>query len=163
MTILRIISGGQTGADRAALDAALELGVPSGGWVPKGRKAEDGAIPDRYPNLRETDTDRYETRTRWNVRDSDATLILSHGALAGGSKVTESVAREMGKAVLHVDLLTMSVDDAVVGIGEWLRDIEGETLNVAGPRASSDREIYEKTKVIISRLIGQRFLREAIR
>ena len=77
--------------------------------------------------------------------------------------MTESVAREMGKAVLHVDLLTMSVDDAVVGIGEWLRDIEGETLNVAGPRASSDREIYEKTKVIISRLIGQRFLREAIR
>ena len=128
----------------------------------EGWKVTESSVT-RQMNLRETDTDRYETRTRWNVRDSDATLILSQGALAGGSKVTESVAREMGKAVLHVDLLTMSMDDAVVAIGEWLRDIKGDTLNVAGPRASSDREIYEKTKVIISRLIGQRFLREAIR
>ena len=88
MTIRRIVSGGQTGADRAALDAALGAGVPIGGWVPKGRRAEDGTIPERYSNLRETDTDLYETRTRWNVRDSDATLILSHGALAGGSKKT---------------------------------------------------------------------------
>ncbi len=69
--------------------------------------------------------------------------------------MTEGFAREMGKAVLHVDLLTMSVDDAVVAIGEWLRDIEGETLNVAGPRASGDREIYEKTREIIARLIGE--------
>jgi hypothetical protein len=154
MTIRRIISGGQTGADRAALDAALELGVAIGGWVPKGRKAEDGRIPDRYPGLRETDTDVYETRTRWNVRDSDATLILSHGALAGGSKMTESFAREMGKPVLHVDLSTMSMDDAVVAIGEWLRDIEGTTLNVAGPRASGDGAIYGETKEVVTRLLS---------
>ena len=154
VTIRRIISGGQTGADRAALDAALELGVPIGGWVPKGRKAEDGPIPDRYPGLRETDTDVYETRTRWNVRDSDATLILSHGALAGGSKVTESFAREMGKPVLHVDLLTMSMDDAVVAIGEWLRDIEGDTLNVAGSRASGDSAIYEATRKVLTRVLS---------
>ena len=156
MIIRRIVSGGQTGADRAALDAALGAGVPIGGWVPKGRKAEDGPIPERYPNLRETDTDLYETRTRWNVRDSDATLILSHGALAGGSKKTEGFAREMGKPVFSVDLSTMGIGDAVVAIGEWLSGLEGETLNVAGPRASNDPAIYEATREIVSRLIGAR-------
>ena len=153
MGIRRIVSGGQTGADRAALDAALALGVPIGGWVPKGRKAEDGSIPDRYPNLRETDTDLYETRTRWNVRDADATLILSHGALTGGSKATETVARELGRPVLHVDLSTMSIADAVVTIRDWLRGLDGETLNVAGPRESNDPAIYEKTREIVSRLL----------
>jgi hypothetical protein len=153
VTIRRIISGGQTGADRAALDAALALGLPIGGWVPKGRRAEDGRIPERYPNLRETDTDLYETRTRWNVRDSDATLILSHGALAGGSKLTESLAGEMGKAVMHVDLSTMSIGDAVVAIGEWLVGLEGETLNVAGPRASNDAAIYAEAREVVSRLL----------
>lgn len=154
MVIRRIISGGQTGADRAALDAALALGVPIGGWVPKGRKAEDGPIPDRYPNLRETDTDVYEIRTRWNVRDSDATLILSHGALTGGSKVTESVAREMGKPALHVDLATMSIADAVATIRAWLGGLDGETLNVAGPRASGDAEIYQAVNEVMTRLLG---------
>jgi hypothetical protein len=153
MLIRRIISGGQTGVDRAALDAALGASVPIGGWVPRGRRAEDGPIPERYSNLRETETDQYETRTRWNVRDSDATLILSHGPLAGGSKLTESVAREMGKPVLNVDLSTMSMGDAVAVIGAWLDGLEGETLNVAGPRASSDQAIYERTREIVSRLL----------
>lgn len=155
MTIRRIISGGQTGADRAAFDAALALGIPIAGWVPKGRKAEDGRIPDRYPNLRETDTDIYDTRTRWNVRDSDATLILSQGAITGGSKLAETVAIEMGKPVLHVDLATMSIEEAVTTIREWLRGLEGDSLGVGGPRASGDPQIYEKTKEIISRLIEQ--------
>jgi hypothetical protein len=153
MTIRCIVSGGQTGADRAALDAALALGLPIGGWVPKGRRAEDGSIPERYPNLRETDTDVYETRTRWNVRDSDATVILSHGPLAGGSKKTEGFAREMGKPVLHVDLSTKSRGDAVVAIQEWLSGFDGETLNVAGPRASNDPAIYEAVRAIVSQLI----------
>jgi hypothetical protein len=87
--IRKIISGGQTGADRAAFDAALALGLPIGGWVPKGRKAEDGVIPAHYSNLRETDADDYESRTRLNVREADATLILSHGPLTGGSQLTE--------------------------------------------------------------------------
>jgi predicted Rossmann-fold nucleotide-binding protein len=76
--IPRLVSGGQTGVDRAALDVALELGVPCGGWCPKGRRAEDGRIPDCYP-LTETRTGDYATRTRWNVRDSDFTLVLSWG------------------------------------------------------------------------------------
>jgi hypothetical protein len=158
MVPLKIISGAQTGADRAALDAALELRVETGGWVPGGRKAEDGTIPERYPNLRETPGDDYETRTCWNVRDSDATLILSHGPLSGGSKFTETVARSLRKPVLHVDLAAAPVADAVSAIREWLAGLEGGTLNVAGPRASNDPVIYERTREVIQdllRLAGQ--------
>ena len=87
---MQIVSGGQTGADRAALDIALELGFESGGWVPLGRQAEDGKIPDRYPNLRETDSPLPAVRTELNVRDSDATLIVSHGTLVGGTALTRA-------------------------------------------------------------------------
>jgi hypothetical protein len=153
MVIKKIISGAQTGADRAALDAALALGFPIGGRVPRGRRAEDGPVPDHYPNLRETDTDDYETRTRWNVQDADATLILSHGPLTGGSKFTEDIARSLGKPVRHVDLDATSIDDAVSEIRAWLATVEGETLNVAGPRASNDLEIYEKTREAIRHLL----------
>jgi hypothetical protein len=149
-----ITSGGQTGADRAALDAALAAGVATGGWVPKGRRAEDGPIPDRYPNLRETDADDYETRTRWNVRDSDATLIVSHGPLAGGSKLTEAIAREIGKPLLHVDLSTTSIAEAAEAVRSWLGRLDGETLNVAGPRASGDPEIYRAVYEIVTLLVG---------
>lgn len=147
--VRRIISGAQTGADRGALDAALELGLETGGWVPRGRKAEDGAIPDHYPNLRETHADDYETRTRWNVRDSDATLILSHGPLTGGSAFTESIARSLGKPVLHIDLASMTPADAAATIRAWLAPVIGGTLNVAGPRASHDPAIHAATKEIL--------------
>ena len=83
----KIISGGQSGVDRAALDAALAAGLELGGWCPKGRRAEDGPIADRYP-LNETDCESYATRTRWNVRDSDATLILCDAEPAGGTALT---------------------------------------------------------------------------
>jgi hypothetical protein len=153
VVIRKIISGGQTGADRAAFDAALALGLPIGGWVPKGRKAEDGVIPAHYSNLRETDTDDYESRTRLNVREADATLILSHGPLTGGSQLTESVARTLGKPFLHVNLTPLSIADAVDTIRVWLSDLGGEMLNVAGPRASNDPLIYDKTREIVTRLI----------
>lgn len=149
----RIISGAQTGADRAALDAALELGVPVGGWVPKGRKAEDGPVPDQYPNLQETESAHYETRTRQNVLDADATLILSHGELHGGSRFTRDEADARGKPCLHVDLDQHSIKDAVEMIREWLADVEGKTLNVAGPRASSDPKIYKATKEIVKAIL----------
>lgn len=96
MTPERIISGGQTGADRAALDAALACGLPIGGWCPRGRRAEDGQIPARYP-LVETPSRDYRQRTRWNVRDSDFTLVFVIGSLGGGSKFTTEVAERMGK------------------------------------------------------------------
>src|SRR5437660_8666127 len=97
----KLISGGQTGVDRAALDVALELGLPCGGWCPRGRKAEDGVIPDRYP-LAETPSPSYRQRTRWNVRDSDGTLILVRGRPTGGTALTLASARRLGKPVLVV-------------------------------------------------------------
>src|SRR5262245_55320595 len=100
---LEIRSGGQTGVDRAALDVALELGLPCGGWCPRGRRAEDGPIPDHYP-LRETRSPAYPVRTRWNVRDSDGTLILTRGRPDRGTLLTEELARDMGKPLLVVGL-----------------------------------------------------------
>ena len=91
----RIVSGGQSGVDRAALDVARELGYPTGGWCPKGRRAEDGPIDDGYP-LIETPSDRYVQRTRWNVRDSDGTLILLRGAAEGGTRITIEFAHKKG-------------------------------------------------------------------
>ncbi|MER2623546.1 MAG: putative molybdenum carrier protein [Accumulibacter sp.] len=102
--ICKIVSGGQTGADRAALDVALDLGIPCGGWVPKGRLAEDGEIPVGCPHLVEEEDAEPNTRTTLNIRDSDATLILSQGKLHGGSNFTASTAHKAGKPYLHVDL-----------------------------------------------------------
>lgn len=153
MILAKIISGGQTGADRAALDAAMESDVATGGWVPKGRKAEDGTIPDHYPNLQETESAHYETRTRQNVRDSDATLILTHGELHGGSRFTRDEAESQGKPYQHVDLNHYTIDEAVEIIRDWLSGLEGETLNVAGPRASSDPKIYKATKEIVKAIL----------
>jgi predicted Rossmann fold nucleotide-binding protein DprA/Smf involved in DNA uptake len=131
MMVKRVVSGGQTGVDRAALDAAMALGLACGGWCPRGRRAEDGLIPSRYP-LRETPGSAYPERTAWNVRDSDATLVLTVGKPRGGTALTIGLARKAGKPVLVVDL-----DAGVPGTAEvraWL-DREGvRTLNVAGPR-----------------------------
>ena len=92
----KIVSGGQTGVDRAALDAALALGIPCAGWCPRGRRAEDGEIPRRYP-LRETPLPNYEQRTEWNVRDSDATLVLVRGRPAGGTRLAIDATEAHGK------------------------------------------------------------------
>ncbi len=92
----KIVSGGQTGVDRAALDAALALGVPCGGWCPRGRRAEDGEIPARYP-LRETPLPTYEQRTEWNVRDADGTLVLTRGPASGGTALTLALAERLGR------------------------------------------------------------------
>src|SRR5947209_17179443 len=99
----KVVSGGQTGVDRAALDAALELGVPCGGWCPRGRRAEDGPIPERYP-LRETSWDGYPQRTEWNVRDSDGTLILTRGEPDRGTALTARLANTQNKPCLVIDL-----------------------------------------------------------
>ncbi|HNP60476.1 MAG TPA: putative molybdenum carrier protein [Nitrospirales bacterium] len=147
--VSRIVSGGQTGADRAALDVALHLGIDCGGWVPNGRMAEDGVIPARYPNLVETKFDDPSIRTEYNVRDSDATLLITRGAPAGGSAFTVEVAMRLGKPVLHVDLLRESVEQIVPRVCQWLQDLHPVILNVAGPRASEDREIYNFTTVVL--------------
>ena len=145
----RIVSGGQTGADRAALDVALERGLPIGGWIPKGRLAEDGSIPDRYTGLREAESPEPAVRTVRNVRDSDATLIVSHGPLSGGSLLTFQEAIHLGRPVLHLDLAALAHAEAVAKLQEWLHAVDPATLNVAGPRASNDPAIGERVAVLL--------------
>jgi len=129
---LKIVSGGQTGVDRAALDVALRLGIACGGWCPRGRRAEDGPIPSRYP-LAETPTARYPQRTAWNVRDSDGTLVLYAGRPKGGTALTLRLLATLRKPMLQVDL------DAGPDPGEltrWMAAGAIRVLNVAGPRES---------------------------
>lgn len=151
---MRIVSGGQTGADRAALDVALELGFEAGGWVPLGRLAEDGTIPEHYLNLREAESELPAVRTELNVRDSDATVIFSHGALAGGTALTEALALEFAKPLLHLDLDRISELKASATLHDWLTRQCPGTLNVAGPRESEDPAIHAATKrVLIAALV----------
>ena len=145
----KIISGGQTGADRAALDAALEVGIEDGGWVPKGRKAEDGRISDKY-NLKEMPTSSYPKRTEQNVIDSDATLIFSRGKLTGGSLLTQKVANRHKKLCKHTDLNKCNAFQAARDISIWIDENHIEVLNVAGPRASKDPKIYDAVHRIMA-------------
>jgi hypothetical protein len=128
----KIVSGGQTGVDRGALDAAIASGIAHGGWCPRGRRAEDGPIPDRY-GLAETDSPDYPVRTERNVLDSDATLILCRGQPTGGTLFTLRMARRHAKPCLVVDL--QGSPDAA-DIHRWLHEHRVEVLNVAGPRES---------------------------
>lgn len=145
----KIVSGGQTGVDRAALDVAVELNVSCGGWCPASRRAEDGAIPSRYP-LTETASSHYEERTELNVRDSDATLILTRGAADGGTGWTARLARQQNKPCLILDLKDKPRPEAV---REWLEMHRVRVLNIAGPRESKQPGIY---------LRAQAFLRQAL-
>jgi hypothetical protein len=152
--ITKIISGGQTGGDRAALDFAIKYKIPYGGWVPKGRRTEDGTLPEIY-QLQEMPTDEYSKRTEQNILDSDATLILSHASLTGGSALTQSLAEKHGKPCIHIDLSKVDVRKAALIINIWIRRYKIKVLNVAGPRASKDPKIYQTTidlleKVLIS-------------
>jgi 3-methyladenine DNA glycosylase AlkC len=149
LSIERIISGGQTGVDRAALDVALELDLPCGGWCPQGRRAEDGPIPDRYP-LQETPSGKYARRTRWNVRDSDGTLIITAGELTGGTALTQQSAERLNRPCYVVDL---SVSGAVVPVARWVREHKLRALNVAGPRESTQPGIYERARKYLRRLL----------
>lgn len=154
--IKKIVSGGQTGADRAALDVAVELGIPHGGWIPKGRKTEDGRLPDEY-RLQETKTIDYSQRTELNVVDSDGTVIISHGKLTGGSELTQELARKHRKPCLHIDLDEMSDSKAAEIIASWIDVREIKTLNVAGSRGSKDPEIYEATRRVLKTVL-ERYL-----
>ena len=149
LRIHRIVSGGQTGVDRAALDFALEAGIETGGFVPKNRRAEDGRISEKYPNLVETAGENPAERTGLNVINSDATLIISQGAPGGGSLLTRQLAEKHGKPFLHIDLSLLTIEEALEKTNLWLASMDCQTLNVAGPRASEDAEIYEKTKVYL--------------
>ena len=146
--MIKIISGGQTGADRAALDAAIARGIPHGGWLPKGRVTEDGPLEQHYC-LQELDSYHYRDRTRKNVMESDGTLIVSYGPLTGGSALTEALAIRYNRPCLHLNMEYFSLDEAVQVVEQWLTKNAIETLNVAGPRASSDERIYETVLELI--------------
>lgn len=140
MTISKIISGGQSGADRAGLDWARAKGIEIGGWCPAGRIAEDGRIDEIYP-LEETPGEGYSQRTEWNVRDSDATVIITvHPVLLGGSKLTRKFARRWNRPCLH---LHSEMEAAPADVWrDFLEEHFIETLNIAGPRESTDKRIY---------------------
>ena len=150
--IEKIISGGQTGADQAALDAAIKIGIPHSGWIAKGRLTEDGPLPDKY-DLIEMPTASYPERTKKNISESDGTLILSHGRLTGGSEYTRKWALKYGKPLLHIDLSIIMSFDAAVLINDWIVDYDIKIMNVAGPRASKDSKIYQSTMDIIESVL----------
>lgn len=152
MRHLTIISGGQTGVDRAALDVAIECHLPHGGWCPKGRLAEDDFIDMKY-KLQETPSSKYEQRTKWNVRDSDGTLILYLNEMKSGTAYTRECCKQLSKPCLCLDLLNLpkNYGDNFV---EWIATQNIQILNVAGPRESCRPEgIYNIAKNVIVLLI----------
>jgi len=150
--IRKIISGGQTGADRAALDTAIKFNMAHGGWVPAGRKAEDGVIPPVY-HMDEMPTDDYARRTEQNVRDAQATVIIARGALEGGSLLTRERALALKKPLCHIDLDEVDEFQAAMMLQDFLLGHSVQVLNVAGPRASRDPGIYWSVKGILETLI----------
>lgn len=146
----RVVSGGQTGVDRAALDVALALGLSLGGWVPKGRRAEDGPLSERYP-VRETDSPHYADRTRRNVHDSDATLVITRGPVTGGTALTVKIAHDLGRPCLVVDLETGRDPGPV---RTWLAETGPVTLNIAGPRESTVPGIYMAARSLLEKVFA---------
>ncbi len=146
--IKKIISGGQTGVDRAALDAAIKLTIPHGGWIPQGRLTENGPLPPEY-RLKETDNSSYADRTEKNVLAADGTLIISRGPLTGGSEYTREMAVRHNRLWLHIDLKQIPAFRAAVAINDWISKSRIKILNVAGPRASKDPKIYKDTLNIL--------------
>jgi len=152
MKLRRIISGGQTGVDRGGLDAAMELGLEHGGSCPAGRVAEDGSIPDRYV-MEEHSSPKYPPRTAKNICDADATLILVPGKrVTPGTRLTAKIAQERGKPWLAVNVQgDLSLEKTI----SWLREVDPEVLNVAGPRESKFRGIQRESAVFIGKVIGR--------
>jgi hypothetical protein len=147
---LKIISGGQTGVDRAALDAAIAVGLDYGGFIPEGRKAEDGPVNASYIKLRELPQATYKGRTEKNIEDADATLIFTRGRPTNGTAHTIKYARALQEYTLIVDLTDADVTPVTPVIQAWLRSIQLRVLNVAGPRESKSPGIYDKVLEILT-------------
>jgi Circularly permutated YpsA SLOG family len=142
----KIVSGGQTGADRAALGWAIENGIPHGGWCPQGRLAEDGPISTRY-NLTESPSKNYLQRTEWNARDSDGTVVFSIAPiLSGGSLKTVSFAQKHKKPVIHISRENQNPGESLI---RFIRSNDIRILNVAGPRCSKEPEVGEFVKLVL--------------
>ena len=148
-----IISGGQTGVDRAALDVARELGLPYGGFIPKGRRTEDGTLPDEYVGMTETESSIFAVRTRENVACADATLILARGSPDGGTLLAQLTAQAKEKPLLVLDLLEVDPDEASRRILAWLSGLPAGTLNVAGPRESRQPGIHAEARALLDAVL----------
>jgi hypothetical protein len=155
---LKIVSGGQTGVDRAALDFAIAASIPHGGWCPKGRRAEDGRIPLPY-QLQESDARDYAVRTEQNVIDSDATLILFRDKVSGGTRLTQYLASKHARPQMRIDLQQADspeqLEIATVSVSKWLGEHQIRTLNIAGPRESSNPGIHRQALEFLSAVLGQ--------
>lgn len=150
--LARVISGGQTGVDRAALDAAIAAGIPHGGWCPRGRLAEDGPIDLRY-QLVETANPQYAERTARNVLESEGTLILHRGSLGRGTELTYRFALRFGRPVMVLNLNSHPLPSAV---HQWLQSTGVSILNVAGPRESTSPGIYDDAKRFMEIVLAER-------
>jgi len=153
MPVRRVCSGGQTGVDRAALDAAREVGIPVGGWCPNGGWAEDGAdLVASYPELQQTPSADPAERTRWNVRDCDVVLVLTRSDVASpGTDAAVETARELGRPlrVVHLD-----GSRATEEVWSLLRDLGGDvTLSVGGPRESQAPGIYQQARALLESVL----------
>ena len=146
--ITKIVSDGQTGVGRAALDAAIKLDIPYGGSIPKGCKTEDGPLPETYL-LNEMPTSSYAESAKENIRESDGTLFLSNGQLPEPSQITLKLAKKNRAAYLHVDLSETPAFKAGMIISSWIAQNDIHVLNVTGPRASEDAKIYHVTLYIL--------------
>lgn len=149
--IERLVSGGQTGVDRAALDVAIACGIPHGGWCPRGRLSEAGPIPARY-QLTETDSAKYWVRTEQNVIDSDGTLILYRRERSGGTSFTERMTHKHGRPCCCLDLMLDPPPDTVK---QWINGTAICTLNVAGPRESTAPGIYQQAYAFLLQVFGE--------
>ena len=158
---LKIVSGGQTGVDRAGLVAAMGAGFPFGGWVPNGRRAEDGVVPAEFNTMRESRSSGYRWRTRANVADSDATLILADALpLTGGTFFTAQVAEELRKPC---KVVCLAEANAVAQIRDWMHSLEDTVrqgnpgqivLNIAGPRESKAPGIFERARRVLEEVFA---------
>jgi hypothetical protein len=151
--VTKIISGGQTGVDRAAWDVAIKLSIDHGGWSPRGRKAEDGIIPERY-NTQETKSSEWNERTELNVKAADGTLIIVKQPLnedvSPGTFFTKQCADKEKKPVLVVDL--SAPKNWYQEVTAWIKQHNIKTLNVAGPRASQEQNIYDETHAFLEKV-----------
>jgi hypothetical protein len=148
-----IYSGGQTGVDRAAWDAAIEVGLPQDGWVPEGRLAEDGVIPEHY-RCKKTDSRDYSVRTEMNLVEADATLILTFGEASGGTLRTIELCRKKQKPHLVFDLDREEIEQALQTAIAWLRSLDLKILNVAGPRGSFRDDVYATAKEFLVKALS---------
>lgn len=151
----KIISGAQTGADQAGIDAAIDLGLPYGGYIPRDRRTEVGPLSVKYENMIEVGSTDYRVRTKLNINAAEGTVVFTYGPPTGGSSYTLRYASGRGRRVMHIDLKKVKSEEAMSSICDWVALYDIRSLNVAGSRKSKAPTIYSAVYVIIAGVIGR--------